>query len=175
MGEIRKVVHRGVAAKDGCHLLLNIVGYKSYFQDIYKWQVKDSIATVASLGSTTAVPSSAHSTPCPQQLADLAPQTPTQIADIFQEEACWKKPSPDGSHSILFSAAPKRATTDWSKSTEEEEEDPWMLADVIETQPLASTASPQTQPVASTAFPQTQPPQTPQGDAHGDDDDDENG
>ena len=38
---------------------------------------------------------------------------------------------------------------------------------------MASTASPQTQPVASTAFPHTQPPQTPQGDAHGDDDDDE--
>ena len=50
-----------------------------------------------------------------------------------------------------------------------------------QTQPLAGTAStqtqpvpvppPQTQPWAGTAFPQTQPPQTPRGDACGDDDD----
>ena len=120
-----------MAAEVGCHFLLNIVGYKSYFLE--KWQVKDSTATVASLGSTTAVPSSAHSTPCPQQLADLAPQTPTQIADILQEEAasaCWSQPSADGSLSISFSAAPKRATTDWSQSLEEEEEERRLLADV---------------------------------------------
>ena len=167
--------------------MLNIVGFKPYFLD--KWQVKRSTATVASLGSTTAVPSSAHSTPCPQQLADLAPQTPTQIADILQEEAAsaWSQPSADGSLSLSFSAAPKRATADWSQSIEEEEKERWLFADVTmsaenqplastaspQTQPLASTAFPQTQPLASTAFPQTQPPQTPQGDAHGDDDDDE--
>ena len=163
MGEIRKGVHRGSAAEVGCHFLLSTAGNKSYVFD--KWQVKGSTATVASLGSTTAVPSPAHSTPCPQQLAGLAPQTPTQIADIAQEEAasaCWGQPSADGS--IPSSAAPKRAT------------DP-------QTHPVPP---PHTQPLAGAAFPQTQPPQTqtqplvlqappqlPVGDGGGDDDDDD--
>ena len=204
MGGVWEALYRAVAAGVGCQCfaehcwLPNLVPHLAGqgVRHRLTWQHRHRLLLIPS-----SAPPPPAATPCPQPLAGLAAPTPTQIdcpwiaggSNISMLEPAvggWKHTilrSTKACHHMGSAHRGRRrkavvvcrspcASRDPAASPQTQPVPP------PQTQPLAGTAStqtqpvppPQTQPWAGTAFPQTQPPQTPRGDARGDDDDDEN-